>query len=240
MNLISLYQLNNKLLLICSAMVGALAIVSFDNPVIFNISFVALLLIVGLVNFDNKNVVSLFLILVVDRAVGQVAGQLPDANLFGKLAIYAFVISIIVILRYQTLSKWVLVSLAIVIPVEIYWYTVSYEAPAIYFYYIGMMQIIALRYFLLMRMGFFRRWKNIEPQNMDYNLSELFQLSGFLNLAMLAEYLLRHLLSIDIMWVYESYEYVQHGLSALAMMVILFHTVSHPFHTTSRSGVLRV
>jgi hypothetical protein len=240
MNPIVLFQLNNTLLALCSAVVGALVIVSFDKPVILDFSFIALLFMIGLMHFRNRNIISLFLILILDRLVSYSISFMPEANLLTKCFTYLSVIGFATLLRYQSLSKWVLASLLITLPAEIVWYITGYEAPPLYSYYMGITQIVILRYFLLMRMGYFCKWKSIVPQQMDYTISELMLFSGWTQLFVLTESWLRHLLGIDIMWIYRSYGYVQHSISALLIMAILFYTLWHPHHTMSRPGVLKI
>lgn len=219
---------NNYLLAICFIFVGALVIFSIGNPYMFDRVALVMLILIGIAYYNNKDILSLFVILFVDRSLGIAYFQLPDAVGLGKIMLYSFVLATTYIFRYQLLAKMILCSLLITIPVEIYWYKTGYDAPAISYYYFVAALAVIVNYCLLMRSGLFRFWGKVRPQNFDYNQSELFFLGGCTHLVMILEYLIRHLTGLNILVFYASYEYIQQSLSGLNLMIILYYTVSHP------------
>jgi hypothetical protein len=203
--------------------------ISFNNASLFNLSFACLLVILSIAHFENKNLLSLFFILIVSRVVGEgFALVIESTMLFIKVGAYVLTISLALLFFYQTLSRLTLLILAFTIPVEIYWYVSDYSAPQIFFFFLVISQTIVQRYFLSMRAGYFRSWGDMKPQNLDYNLSELLFVSGIVNLIMILEYLFRHLTGINLLVIYAAYEYLQHVITMLFVFTILLYTVSHP------------
>lgn len=221
---------NNFLLLLSAILTIFLAIVSFGHPAVFDKVVIGLLVILFVTNYHQKAVVTVISILLVDRLVGLAIFEFIEATSLFKVIIYSLVSLIVVIFKKQWLSKITLASLSIALPAEIYWFNSGYSAPALYYYYIVLAQIIVVRYLLLQRAGLFFKWIKTRPSSMDYNLSEVYFLSGIINVFMIFEYLLRHLTGMDVFAVYITYEYAQQAVTALYVVVILFYTISHPIY----------
>lgn len=223
------YDSSNLLLVVCLMTVIVFGIISFNDASLFNLSFACLLVILSIVHSENKNLLSLFLILIVSRVVGEgFALMIGSTMLLIKIGVYALTVTLALLFFYQTLSRLTLLVLAFTIPVEIYWYISNYSAPQIFFFFLVISQTIVQRYFLFMRAGYFRSWGDMKPQNLDYNLSELLFASGSVNLVMIIEYLFRHLTGINLLVIYTVYEYLQHIITMMFVFTILLYTVSHP------------
>lgn len=228
------YESSNWLLIASIAIVTVFAIISFNNPNLFNLVFISLTLSLVLLHSGHRDLITLFAILGVSRLFGELCDQafLFDLNIVDalefRLIIYAVVAIACILLRYQLLSKIILFSLIVVIPIEIYWFTTDYPAPSIHYYYITLLHTIILRYVLIMRSGIFRFIKGIQPQNLDFNLSELMCFSAIINLLLIIEYLIRHLSGKPLLLVYSAFPILQHILACASIMIILFYTISHP------------
>jgi hypothetical protein len=226
-------EINAILFMISIVVVCILGFVSFDNPNMFSNAFVALMIILCMVHKGNHNLITLFLILVMSRMMSAGEAALVGMEAFSssillKVVVYSLATTVAFIFRYQMLSKLLFASLLIVIPAEVYWYYTGYPAPMIHIFYMGVTQTILVRYALLTRPVLFHSWGEVKPTNLDFKMSKFFFLTAIINLAMVFEYLVRHLTDYYPLIIYSAYEYLQHSASVLMIIVVLFYTVAKP------------
>lgn len=231
MNRILWYESSGFLFSVCFVAVSAFGLVSFHNPYIFDVTYSLFFILLSFAYKDNRDVLSLAVILVLAKLIGYWTVWLYDhyaSLMLFKLIVYLACLLGCFILRYQTLAKLIAMSVLIGLTAEAYWLSTDYPAPEIHFYYVIATQAMILRYFLLMRPAVFRRWSDIKPQKFDANLSELFFASAIYSLIMSAEYLVRHVLGINLLFFYNINEYVQHLIGLALILVVVFYTISHP------------
>lgn len=226
--------LNGLLTLLTLVLLLIFSVVSFENHLLFSLCFILLMTVLCVAHSNRSNLFTLFIILALNRLTDEgidsiILYSIAGTLLYVKAVFYFVSITVLVVLRYQMLSKISLLSLLVVLPVEYYWYQTNYSAPMIYFFYVGLAQTVFMRYTLLVKGRIFSFIKGVGSQNMDFNVSEVCALSGFVMLAMIAEYLIRHLSGLDIDIVYDSYEFLQHGISVMWIFIILYYSVFRSF-----------
>lgn len=231
MNRLIRYESSGILFTVCFVAVSAFGLISFNNPYIFDVTFSLFLVLLSLLYKDNRDVLSLAVILVVAKIIGYWTVWLYDhfaSFMAFKLAVYLACLACCLLFRYQTLAKLIALNILIGVLAEVYWFTTDYAAPEIHFYYVIAVQAMIIRYFLMMRPAIFRCWHDVKPQKFDGSLSELFFASATYSLIMSTEYLVRHVLNINLLFFYSINEYVQHMIGLILLLIILFYTISHP------------
>lgn len=231
MNRILKHESSGFLFTLCFVSVSTFGLISFNNPYIFDVTYSLLLLLLTMLYRDNKDVFSLAIILVFAKLIGYWTVWLYDhyaPYLLFKLVIYSSCLVCCFVFYYQTLSKILLANIGLGIAAELYWYGTEYPAPEIHFHYVIAAHAIILRYLFLMRPAVFRFWQDVKPQKFDGNLNELFFASAIYSLIMALEYLVRHVVGINMLFFYNINEYVQHFIGLGVILVVLFYTISHP------------
>ena len=96
---------------------------------------------------------------------------------------------------------------------ELYWLATGYNAPQIYWYLFLVANTVFIRNLFILRP--FRTAEyfpsEAEPLRIDHHLHNIFAFFIWINIAMIVEYLLRHLVGLNhVLYVYNSFEYIVH------------------------------
>jgi hypothetical protein len=223
----------NLLFILAFLLTLIFGVISFKNAYVYISVCVTVMILLSLYHDRNRDLISLFLILIASWLLvfveaWTIKSEVLSSSLIFKVIVYCSTTLIAIIFRYQLLAKIILISLLVVVPVEIYWYQTGYSAPFIYYFYVGFCHTIAIRFAFLMRTALFRSWGANKPNNLDFNVSEVFVISAIVDLIMVTEYLIRHLSGVNILVVYNAYEYLQHICAVLIVLLMFYHTIIQP------------
>jgi hypothetical protein len=106
---------------------------------------------------------------------------------------------------------------------ELYWAITDYSAPEIYWYLFELNLEVLVRHYLFMRVFF---TSNLAPNkskslDLDINIHDLITLFLFVNGLIILEFLMRHVLAVDITVMWLVNPYILHGLSIYMVYLIL-------------------
>lgn len=190
--------------------------------------------------FKNINVVGILAILLAERFIEEVA-YYSDVWAVQEGFIYICAGLVFYKLKYDNLIKHLYfpVTLAAVFS-SFYWYVTGYDAPNVHYYIALLLLNVLVRHFFMMRVFIIKRFtdnkfidKNICILPIDRNFMTVAKLNAFLNVAMIIEYLMRHLFYLNIESVYNFYPYAAHVLSIILLLLIVEHLFNKSYVLTA-------
>lgn len=209
-----------------------LALLSFGYAQYFDRLFIIFLLVLILFNISKANIVSIAIIFLLERFFEEVVFFF-STYLYIKPLIYLLSLWLIKVFWYDPLIRRIILpTIIICIISEIYWYLTGHIAPKIY-YYIAMMSLnIITRHLIFLRVPIFKQLqamalvRNIVSQPItqtpvDLPLYYIAMVNILVVVAMISEYLIRHLTSLKPLLVYNLYSESIHLLSAITLFLIV-------------------
>lgn len=213
----TLFYLRKPILFILSAAVAALGFLTFGHYPYFDYIYLSVLLVLIALNLKERNLLSVLLIAFVDQLSGKVLLQIFMVGLLYKIPVYIFLIYLAWRLRYAQLGALAIAVLIIAIGAECYWAVKDHPAPVIHFYLLLMFIVLLMRRCLFLRTVIFRSW-GATPLPIDWHYYYLLSVFIYLDVAMIGEYLLRHLFDIQSLFIYDIYPYIIHIINALLLL----------------------
>jgi hypothetical protein len=201
----------------------ALGIATFGNAWAFDLIYVSLLIFTGIICRKDINVVSLVIILVLQLVWESLAWNLLVDENFVKVILYLSALYVTFYFRYDWLAKVVATVLLVAFTSELYWYTNNYNAPEIYWYIWIMISNLLVRHLIFCRVSFVDNYypNKGESVNLDWVIYKLNAALSLFQVAMVFEYLSRHLLGFsDMLIVYYSYSYAIHIIGTITIWAI--------------------
>jgi hypothetical protein len=223
---ISRYYLQKLSELVVIAFVVAVTAYSFtNNASVADILYFMLLAGLGLYFREDKNLAIILFAVASTHGLGQIAFFIdfsPD-SLFSKLVAYTLVLCSCYLLRCDKLAKFSLSLLFCILISEVYWWIIKYDdTPEIAYYAILLACNVVLRHLLLARSYSFNLWsRELKETSIDWVLYNLSGLSIIVVSAMTLEYIVRHMLNAQVVFVYYSYTNIMSLINAAILWVIL-------------------
>lgn len=212
---------------IAKACLAALCIVggvfSFGQPVYFDRLHFGALLLGLLMAHKDVNVVGVIVILFAFRFLDEAFWQLDAGHWAVKLFFYGYAIFTAYFTRYDRLFKFYALIIGLSLLSEIYWYMTSYDAPQITWTMMLMAQCLLIRNFLIFRAPYTEQLVNIEalPKILDWRVSGTYLISFYIYFFILLEFLVRHVLNIHSLYIYNISPYLLQTLSVLLYYIVL-------------------
>lgn len=195
-------------------------ILSFGNSLVFDRLFFAIVLFTAIVCHNNINIVSLLVIILVQRLVEELAWiGLQDAYIVKEM-LYCLTLAVIVYLRFDPITKLIRVVLGLVVTAEIYWFLTGYDAPEIYWHVVLINICLFSRYLIFSRLSIVDKLfpGKGKSTNLDWTIYKLLGLTIIVQSAMLLEYLLRHILGLNkVLVIYYAYSYIVHAIAIFSI-----------------------
>ena len=204
-----------------------LVYMSFGHPMYFDALFVVAMLAVFTTYKRNKNLFFNLMIFFIIRFILEGAFVFSDSEL-SKLLYYVSSIVLIILLKHD---KHVIAIVAPVtllsIGVELYWALTGYIGPDLHYYIISISLNCVLRFFLVFRSHI--KWlSDVEAKSLpfEYTLYKLVAASNLVVVAMVLEYMVRHLTQLSPMFVYEAYSYVLQVIGLFVLYLFMKHALN--------------
>lgn len=212
--------------LISTLLVGlfiALGIITFGDPFLFDRIFFASLLIIAISFKKDINLLGVTLIIIVERVFEESAYFIIVNSFSLKALTYIACVYALYLRRNDTLFYPIAISLSIIIPTEIYWWMSDYAFLNIHWYVF----LIALNLFVRKAISSRCFWtlellpkSKVQPLKVDFYTYQLALFFIMVNLITLAEYLARHLFSLNSLYVYELYPLMNHILAFIFLFLL--------------------
>lgn len=208
-----------------------IALLSFGYAEYFDRLFIIFLLGLILFNLTNANIVSIAFIFLFERSLEELVFFF-STYLYVKPLIYLLSLWLIRALWYDKLIKYVILpTIVTCIICELYWYTTLYNAPKIHFYIAMMSLNMITRHLIFLRVPIFRKFQvltlaqkvvkqPLQQTSVDLPLYTLSMINILVIFAMIAEYLIRHITTLEPLFIYNKYSQAVHLLSAATMFLI--------------------
>ena len=213
-----------------------LAMISFGYAEYFDRLFIVFLVGILLLNFTNANAVSVVAIFLFERLIEE--GIFFSSTLYlAKPIVYLGAVLIVRQLWYDSVVKYfVAPTLVACIACEIYWYASQYSAPRMHSYIAMLCLNVITRHLLFLRVPIFSKLFDVsrikldfvEPLkqvNLDWQLYRLSMVNCLVVVAMIGEYLIRHLTGIKVLVVYDVYPYLMQTIAILTLFFITLFIV---------------
>jgi len=193
-----------------------------------------IIFLIGLICFNarNANIMSIALIFLFERFLEEIV-FFSSSYLLIKPVIYLLSIGLIKLFWYDKLIRRVVFPTVVIsIISEIYWYLTDYTAPRIHSYIAMLMLNMATRHLIFLRIPIFKKFQTMpfikntvtSPLNhtsIDMPLYSMVMVNIIVVVAMIAEYLLRHLTLLEPLFIYNSYAEIVQVLSIATLFLIV-------------------
>jgi hypothetical protein len=217
-------HLLQKILTLCIAVALIIGgIFTFDDPILFDWLFFGTLFFVALLSHKNVNILGIILIIVLGKVVDEAAWLLLTDTLPSKSLVYLALMATLFIIKEEEYRKPIAILFFTSLVTEIYWVITGYDAPEIYWYIFEINMLILVRHYLFMRVFFTSQWfpgksKSID---LDIDIHDLVTAFMFMHGLTILEYLIRHILAIDLKVTWHINPYISHILSTYVVFIIL-------------------
>ncbi len=208
-----------------------LALLSFEYAEYFSLVFIIFLLGLILRNLTNANIISVALILLLERFLEHFI-LLTLIYPLTKPVIYILSLYIAYKLKYDSLTRHIILPTIIIGGIcEIYWFYTKYNAPILQGYIALLILNGITRHLIFMRVPTFKKYQAIpyfqkkvtstlSQTSFDLPLYILAQINMILIAMMIGEYLIRHLTPFSPLFVYKHYSEIAHILTFMAVFFI--------------------
>jgi hypothetical protein len=214
--------------LVAACIIGS-GILTFGQPELFDRLFLAVLVILLIINTRSKdtNTLGVLLILLFERISDElifiameVSGQ--------KILVYCISAMVLYKSRDDKLTHYIAPLVLLTFIAEIYWLMSGYPAPLVH-YYIGLVVLnILTRKLLFMRVPLTQRWvkKNAKLLTIDWQLYKLAKWFTIAIAIVLIEFLIRHTTAYQAIYIYMAYPYLLQGFTLITLLIIGEHIVN--------------
>lgn len=208
-----------------------IALLTFGYAQYFDRLFILFLLALIVFNIKNANIISIALIFLFERFFEEVVFFF-STYLYIKPLIYLSSLWLIKMFWYDPLIRRVILPTIITcILCEIYWFITNYSAPRIHSYIAMLLLNMITRHLIFLRVPLFNQLhaialiKNIVTQplkqtSVDLPLYTLAMVNILVVIAMIAEYLIRHLTGLTPLFIYKYYPYIMQLLAAVTLFLL--------------------
>lgn len=221
-----------------------IALLTFGYAQYFDRLFIVCLLGLILFNIHNANIISIALIFLLERFLEEIV-FISSSFLFIKPLIYLLSFGLIKLVWYDKLVRRVILpTLVICIITEIYWYLTGYNAPRMHSYVAMLMLNMVTRHLIFLRIPVFKTFKilpifkgiitlPLKHTSVDISLYSLTMVNIIVVVAMIAEYLLRHLTLLEPLFIYNFYSGAVHFLSTATLFFIVNFLIKSNYKFTA-------
>jgi hypothetical protein len=200
-----------------------LGIYSFGQPLFFDTISTISFIVIAFIFRADINIKTVCILLVIENSI--VNGVFLTLNNNLIYTVFAFTIPIVTLwfCRHDQLVKPIASLLIIVLISEIYWFKTDYPAPQIYFYFFKISLSLIVRQLLMYRPHGLNYYLNSGASilRLDWFVYKTIWVSCVVECAMIIEFLIRHLTGIKAMYLYNSYEYIMHGLAVWILWLVV-------------------
>ncbi|BDX08406.1 hypothetical protein [Planctobacterium marinum] len=198
----------------------------FGEPLYFDRILFAILIATTVLSFKwDKNLFAISLVVLCELALEEIFWLFSRDNNWLLLPAYAYCLLAIYINRRELSGKLAFMVFALSLCAEIYWLLADKQGPRIFFYIFICGNLLLLKHYAFMRPHICNRnfkqyhhwkWIKTDGQVEDYAMLHL-----GLNLAMISEYLLRHIAGMNnALYVYHGYSYLSHVINGFLFLII--------------------
>lgn len=209
-----------------------LGLLSFGYAEYFDRLFLIYLICISVVYIKNINVVSLTAILLIERLIEEVV-YFSNTLTMSKVGIYILSVLLIKLLWYDKLVKMIVLPVIVLaLLADSYWALIDYNSPRIHFY-IGMVWLnIITRHLIFMRAPLIKQYLSVavNQASIDWLLYSIAKWNVVVIVALICEYLFRHLTPASPMFVYDYYRYAMQILSVATIYFLTKHLFSLKFN----------
>jgi len=204
-------------------------IYTFGNGLLFDRLFICILIFTAITCRKNINVLGVVVVLLLQRLLEETAWSISelDFQLVVKAAFYFLAIFAYWKIKYDEMSKVLLVALIVSISSEFYWLYQAQKAVEIYWYIGILASSLFIRHLIFMRVSFTESFfpKSAESINLDWQIYKVYSLVAYIQLFMILEYVVRSVFNYtNILVVYKTYPYASQMLSTYVVWVIFIES----------------
>ena len=177
----------------------AAGIITFNDAVLFDRIFLGVLIFTAVICRKDVDVLGVILIIFLTRAVEELVWLHLNESGFIKILIYLACLSISFYLRHNWASKIFLGVSLLTSFIEIYWLSIEYDPPEIYWNMILVAITLISRNLIFSRVSITEHYfKKFQPKsiNLDWIIYKLFGLSLIIQIIVVLEYVIRHLFDL--------------------------------------------
>ena len=209
----------------------AAGVATFGSPLYFDRLYILIIVTVGFFARKDINILGVIALLGGQRVIEEAAFIFIDVQpALIKLPIYFFCLVGLYRIRFDSICYILCPLLLITFGAEIYWYLDSYKAPVIWWHLLLITSSMLVRKFIWMRELWCKKHfpGKVRSLDLDYYIYELCLIYIWVNIAMVLEYFVRHILNIkDCLYVYYSFPYIAQTITILTLLLLVDQSIKN-------------
>ncbi|WJG08328.1 hypothetical protein [Aliiglaciecola sp. LCG003] len=205
-------------------------IYTFGKPLLFDRLFICILLFTATICRKNINVLGVVIILVLQRLAEETAWTISELEYKDiiKALFYFMALSVYWVIKYDKVSRLLLLALVLAIAADLYWSFTEQQAPEVYWYVTLMSFYAFARHLIFMRVAYMQEIfvrDHIDSVNLDWQIYKLNALFVLLQLLMIVEYLIRGVFEhYQILYVWAIYPYLSQLFYTYLIWVVFYES----------------
>lgn len=201
----------------------AAGIITFGDASKFDRLYIAILLAIAVYVRRDVNLLGIVSILTLERVIDELV-WFSTLEYNGLKWLIYFVCAIgLVRERKAPCFCYLFITYLFSLGAEIYWLAIGYPSPDINWHVFLVANTVLIRN-LFIRRPFWTAERfpaHAEPLRLDHYIHNIFTFFIWINIAMIFEYLVRHLFGLkDFLYIYNSFEYMVHIVSSILLFTL--------------------
>lgn len=170
----------------------------------------------------NINTTATITIIVTGRLIETLAFYFIQNTLLAKACIYVMSLLVLYIARHDKFFLPSVIIFVLCIVSEQWWYQIDYPAPEIFYSMLTVAISLVVRQMLIVRpyIVYHLTGKSADFTRLDWHLAKIYGLAIMLESIYVAEYLIRHIIHINVTFIYAVYPILMHALGAFTLYLI--------------------
>ena len=204
----------------------ALGVITYNDPRNFERASFLFLIFTAYVCKHDKDLLSVIGILAISYLIDHIILLAAEHLTWWNIIMYQCAAAIIYTLWRDTLSKISAVFLTAVIIAEIYWGLTNYQSPNLSLAVGKLAFALIIRHVFIYRPDIIERFFNYDGDYIavDKKFRDLYAVYILIEIANIAEYLIRHTTQYNPLLVYQTYPFIIQIISTLSLWYVLHYS----------------
>lgn len=210
-----------NVLLVCASI--AIGVYTFNTPYAFEIFSIGILCLLGFIFRHDIDILAVCLILIFNKLAIDIAFYFSVDNAIWRVAAYAVVLTAFWYTKYDRVTKFAAIILAVALIAEVYWAASGISGPEIYFYFYKLAVFLTVRYLLIYRPHGLTIYFEADAKilRIDYIVYVTKEVACYVECIMIAEYLIRSFTSYRPLIIYDVYSYAMQLLGCWMLWLVM-------------------
>lgn len=203
--------------------IGIVGAYYISNPILVDRLILSSLMVSGLYCLKNKDVLGALIIVFGGQLIYELVTSLHSGGFLWDAACYSLALFSVWKAYIDKLRIPTFILLILCISAEMFWHFNDYDGPSLSWYWVTISTCLLQRHLLIMRCHYTITFlkKNARPTLLDHSLKTYCIIPIIIEHLNITEYLARHVLDINSLFVYQIYPWLQQFAAIILVITII-------------------